>query len=491
MGDALAEWAELPGVTVVTEPAEMARRSRTTLVAAPAPLAAVVPTQRAQIADIVRIAATHRVPVYPVSCGRNWGWGDACPPTEGQVVLDLSRLTGVELDEELGVATVEPGVTQGLLAERLAGTDWVPDCTTAGPSTSVVGNMAERGIGQSPLAERWGCVLSIEAVLADGSVVRTGFGRFPGARAARSYRWGLGPNLDGLFSQSNLGVIAAATIILQPRPQVVRAYCQTVPDANLEAFFDTQRRLRLAGVPMGAPHVFPMADRWLIVTGLSGIASIVVAGEGEVMEHLAPLGAVALYSRDDLAQGYEPLLARAGLPDNVITREFLDAAVAFTSGEPMQLSPAFVLNYAGGAAQRRTEPPLHVDPLDEGYGFQFAWPMGTSRGSDVRALAELVKRVLGKYERPLLFTLSCPNARTVAAVTRVAFYKGDPADEAAGQACYDELLDAAYAAGFPPARASIAAMDRLDPYDSVHTEVTRRIKGLLDPDGILAPGRYT
>ncbi|MBW3667791.1 MAG: hypothetical protein KY443_01145, partial [Actinobacteria bacterium] len=35
----------------------------------------------------------------------------------------------------------------------------------------------ERGIGQSPLAERWACALGIEAVPDDGRVVSTGFGR--------------------------------------------------------------------------------------------------------------------------------------------------------------------------------------------------------------------------------------------------------------------------------------------------------------------------
>jgi 4-cresol dehydrogenase (hydroxylating) len=63
----------------------------------------------------------------------------------------------IEVDDELAYAVIEPGVTQGQLAAHLAQRDvrlWV-DCTGAGPDTSIVGNVLERGFGHSPYGNRF------------------------------------------------------------------------------------------------------------------------------------------------------------------------------------------------------------------------------------------------------------------------------------------------------------------------------------------------
>jgi 4-cresol dehydrogenase (hydroxylating) len=46
------------------------------------------------------------------------------------------------------------------------------------------------------------------------------------------------------------------------------------------------------------------------------------------------------------------------------------------------------------------------------------------------------------------------------------------------------------AAGYPPARIPSDAMDRLDPADDSYWRLVRCIKGVVDPENILAPGRY-
>lgn len=482
MADAFAEWAAVVGADgVITDAAELARRGRTTLVSAPLPAGVVVPGSREQVAEVVRIAARHGMALYPVSTGRNWGWGDACPVGEGQVVLDLSRLQGIEVDEALGVAEVEAGVTQEGLAERLLSTAWIADCTTAGPWAGVVGNLMERGLGQSPLADRWAHVLGVEAVLADGSVVRTGFGE---ARAGHSMRWGAGPVLDGLFTQSNLGVVTRATVLLMPRPEVVQGLVQTVPEERLGAWFDALRAVRLAGVPLGAPHVFPMPDgRWLVVSGVSGVRELVEWGGARIDGELGRYGPVARFTAE--AFDHVAVLSSVDLPDEPILREFLDAAATFTGGWPMQLSPLFVARYVGASEVRDT-----VDPLDAGYGLEFVWLAGTSRGADVEELVHVVRRTLLAHGRPFTVTLSCPTARAVMAVTRVAFAKGDGDDEAAAVRCRDEMYEAGRAAGFAPGRGSVATMGHLDADGSVHWDVVRRLKALLDPDGVIAPGRY-
>ena len=77
------------------------------------------PGTRREVQECVRTANRFGVPVYPVSSGKNWGYGSRVPAGDG-VLLDLGRLNGiVDFDEELAYVTIEPGVTQRQLHEFL------------------------------------------------------------------------------------------------------------------------------------------------------------------------------------------------------------------------------------------------------------------------------------------------------------------------------------------------------------------------------------
>ena len=69
------------------------------------------PGTRSEVQECVRTANRFGVPVYPVSSGKNWGYGSRVPAQDG-VLLDLARLNRiVDFDEELAYVTIEPGVT--------------------------------------------------------------------------------------------------------------------------------------------------------------------------------------------------------------------------------------------------------------------------------------------------------------------------------------------------------------------------------------------
>ena len=62
--------------------------------------------------EIVRIANEFRIPLYPISTGRNLGYGGSAPVLSGSVVLDLKRMNRIlEVDERNAYALVEPGVS--------------------------------------------------------------------------------------------------------------------------------------------------------------------------------------------------------------------------------------------------------------------------------------------------------------------------------------------------------------------------------------------
>jgi 4-cresol dehydrogenase (hydroxylating) len=74
--------------------------------------AAVAPESTEQVQAIVRIANEFRGPLYPISTGRNLGYGGSAPVLSGSVVLDLKRMNRIlEVDERNAYALVEPGVS--------------------------------------------------------------------------------------------------------------------------------------------------------------------------------------------------------------------------------------------------------------------------------------------------------------------------------------------------------------------------------------------
>jgi FAD/FMN-containing dehydrogenase len=168
----------------------------------------------------VRVARDSRVPIYPISRGHNWGYGDATPVIDGCVILDLSGMDRIiDLDRELGLVTLQPGVSQAQLRAHLDAhaPELMVPTTGAGPDASLVGNVCERGYGITPHQDHFMATTAIEAVLPDGSLYRSPLSELGAITADRAHKWGLGPYLDGLFTQGNIGVVTQMTIALARR----------------------------------------------------------------------------------------------------------------------------------------------------------------------------------------------------------------------------------------------------------------------------------
>ena len=97
------------------------------------------------------------------------------------MIVDLSRMNRIlEVNTELAYAVVEPGVTQGQFYQYLQRNRiplWM-DVTGAPTDASLVGNILERGFGHSPYGDHFLSACGMEVVLADGRILRTGFGHY-------------------------------------------------------------------------------------------------------------------------------------------------------------------------------------------------------------------------------------------------------------------------------------------------------------------------
>ncbi|MGH9581395.1 MAG: FAD-binding oxidoreductase, partial [Bryobacteraceae bacterium] len=228
LATALEHWARLLGQEFVECGAAALDRAETATFATTRKIGAILrPGSREEVAECLKIANRFETPLYPISTGKNWGYGSRVPPSNGCVLLDLGRLNRIaDFDEDLGYVTVEPGVTQGRLFEFLQerrSSLWM-DATGSSPDCSLIGNAMERGFGHTPYGDHAAHVCGFEVVLPTGETIRTGAARFEQSAAAAVSRWGVGPSLDGLFSQSNLGVVTRMTIWLMPRPEAFEAF---------------------------------------------------------------------------------------------------------------------------------------------------------------------------------------------------------------------------------------------------------------------------
>ena len=198
-------------------------------------LATLYPDSIDEIIACVKIADTHKISIYPVSTGNNWGYGSSLPVTNDCAILNLSRMNKIlDFDPSNGVITLEPGVTQRQLEQFLNDHDYaylIP-VTGAGPDCSIVGNAIERGYGITPYADHFSSVLSLEAVLPDGSIYSPMLSHLGDKKNDILHKWGMGPYLDGLFTQGNLGVVSEMSIALAPRPASIKAFFFSVKNSD-------------------------------------------------------------------------------------------------------------------------------------------------------------------------------------------------------------------------------------------------------------------
>jgi len=187
----------------------------------PIPSAAVAPDGVEQVQAVVRIANQYKIPVWTISTGKNLGYGGSAPLLGGSVVLDLKRMNRVlEVNEKNHYALLEPGVSYFDLYRYIQDHGlrvWIdpPDPGWGSP----MGNSLERGGGYTPMHDHYDAVCGMEVVLPSGEVMRTGMGALPAAKTWQQYKYGFGPYVQGMFSQSSLGIVTKIGIWLFPEPE--------------------------------------------------------------------------------------------------------------------------------------------------------------------------------------------------------------------------------------------------------------------------------
>ncbi|QFU09663.1 putative FAD-linked oxidoreductase [Rhodobacteraceae bacterium THAF1] len=217
IANAIIRVADLLGERLTTSQAMCDQHGQNeTYYPATPPDAVAFPQTTQEISAILKICNEERCPVVPYGAASSLEGQHLC--TKGGISLDMARMASVlRVNPEDLTATVQPGITRKRLNEDLRATGlFFP--VDPGADASVGGMAATRASGTT--AVRYGTmrenVLALEAVMADGTTIRTG----SGARKSST-----GYDLTHLLigSEGTLGIITELTLRLQGTPEVITA----------------------------------------------------------------------------------------------------------------------------------------------------------------------------------------------------------------------------------------------------------------------------
>jgi glycolate oxidase len=205
------------------------------------PQVVVLPRTAAEVSDILKLAARHKVPV--VARGSGTGLSGGSVPTPGSLVLCLTRMDRiVELDARNFTLRAQAGVlTQAIYdAADAAGLFYPPDPGSMKVST-IGGNVAENSGGLRGL--KYGVtrdyVMGLEVVLADGGICTLG---------NKCVKDVAGYSLKDLFigSEGTLGVVTEVLLKLLPRPAARQTLLAMYP--RMDAAAESVSAIIAAGI---------------------------------------------------------------------------------------------------------------------------------------------------------------------------------------------------------------------------------------------------
>jgi FAD/FMN-containing dehydrogenase len=424
----------------------------------------VSPGTRDEVVAVLRWAAAEGLAVTPVVAGYNVA-GIAIP--QGGIVLDLRRLDRIEVDDDAMVAVVEPGVTFAQLKAHLDAEH--PDLAYcypfAPPETSALANALLDGLNNLSMRHgamgRW--LTGVEAVLADGTVVRTGSGGVVDSWFGRAPL----PDLTGLFvsTQGTTGVVLRGGLALVPKAEHrVRwfSFCW-----SLDGAYEAMRALARSGsfddvgcMTWPASKLLFGATRGLVRADDEPLAFLFVDITGSTGEELAV--------RESLGRR---LLADAGCDP------------PFEVGHLVRLLPGLA---------KLAEQPTTLDFLLDFPGGGLAWVGSYGPGRSWVAGAEAGLAVLERHGfPPFLVARPMDGGRYYVLRYVACFDKGDEEEVERVRAAMGELAGTVLDHGYVPYKASADAARRIvERADPGWTELLRRVRDALDPERRMNPGRW-
>jgi (+)-pinoresinol hydroxylase len=464
---------------------------------------AVAPASVEEVQAIVRCANKYKIPLYAISTGRNLGYGGSAPNYSRSVVVDLKRMNRViEVNEKLHYCIVEPGVSFFDLYRELRGRGSRLQVSQPAPGWgSPIGNALDHGRG-GPASDNFRNSCGMEVVLGTGEVVRTGMGALPNAKTWATYPNGVGPTLDGIFSQSNFGIVTKMGFNLFPWPQTIRRLSITTRNYDdLDDMVDACTELQSQGIGGGSGVFSPLA--WTQTPRVVELLTKRGGGTAAQFNQLAREGDVDIFIMNLQFKGPDKVsLAQYDYAHERLSQipgiKLTDKGTVTAPQDIGQLSDEQAMSFGKPGLQR-----FWTDTAEFGWdGHLWFSPLLPQTGEELRR----AQQVLGDACRDMDFYWGWPDTllysnvgvgtagTSYCIVKNFSVSKSDPAANKKTREVATHLIRVAADNGWSEYRTAPAlqqaVMDTFSWNQHAYMRLCERIKDAVDPNGILSAGRY-
>ncbi|MCU7555642.1 FAD-binding protein [Alteromonas sp. ASW11-19] len=485
-----------------------------------------------KLANAPETLASNPFAIFPVSTGNNWGYGTGLPETDDRdaVILDLSALSNVTyFDEEDGICSLQPGVTQQRLYEFLQskGSDYMVPVTGAGPSCSVLANALERGYGITPGTDHFATVTCIKGYLPTGEFYESSLAAMDQTSdklVDKAFKWKHGPYLDGLFTQSGNMVVTEVTLVLEkPKDGFDSFYMRFYkPDSFADAYLTVKSIFQSLGAVVGSINLMDrrrvaamvsenpqgpgthqnMTDEqlddiakrhqvphWTVVGTIYAPKSVSRAARKEIAALAAGRADEVLFSSGIKIKFGQWLVKH--LPFSFLTPvkeqlEKLEMGMQIMKGIPNQI--ALPLAYWRNP-RVRPDGQRALNPAEDGCGILWYAPLVPAKVPQMELFIAMVRRICATYNIEPMVTFTNFSAHCTDSTIPIVFDRENPAAVADAQTCLNKLFEEGIKNGFVPYRMNIEQQQQIDKA-APFWKAAKQINTSLDSNNILSPGRY-
>jgi len=480
------------------------------------------PRSTEELAMCVRIANKYSVSIYTVSKGRNWGLGSKTPVKNYSVLIELSALNTIRAySEDYGYVVVEPGVTFQQCAEflKFKKSKFFLNVIGGPSDASIIGNVLDRGDGIGPLSERFPYVLNYEVMLADGSIIKTGFGNFTNSEIANLFPHGVGPSLDGLFSQSSFGIVTKMTVWLSPKTDhFTMLFSNYDSDQQLSDLIDNLKPVYLSGTyrtPMYFWNDFKHLSNirsypWKEMGGETPLRRDVLAKfkkeynfkKWNCMTSLYPLTKFGRqYQVKELTSFMKKAADSIHIVDQarfkvlkkinkLIPLKGFDFLVDFWENNPFLGTP--YKKTVQSLWWRKKQQLVSGDPHQDRCGALWMCFVTPFSGKQLTKATKVIESMVLSHglEPNIAFFLS-NTGRYIRVFVVLIYDKDIEAEDKAARSCHTEVMDYILKQGFLCNRLDTQSMDYFKSLSSsTYKEYMVKLKNAFDPNFIMSEGRY-
>jgi 4-cresol dehydrogenase (hydroxylating) len=485
--------------------------------------------------------------VHPICSGLNWGYGTSLPPTDilPVIILDLSQLKKISLNPVLDLLTVEPGVTQQDLYEYLQknNLDYMVPTTGAGPDCSILSNAMERGYGITPYTQHFDAVNSLKGYWASGEFFQSAISDLDKSilpddnnrdLVDKTYKYSPGPYIDGLFTQSGLGITTEVTIRIARKKaafksffikvynddllidvvpliqKTLRDYEGIVGSINL---MDKRRILSMfAENPNGTDHhevmslnqidsIAKLQDTpcWTIVGTIYGTPSVVNVVSKEIKSLFKQIQCKFIFS-DSLLIKLGNLVVNNS--PNILFRlskKLQDAKKqlsSFNLGEEIMLGKpnrvALKLSYWRNPelTDLNNDSNHILSTAKDKCGLLWYAPLIPMLPDEMRRYVDFIRETCPKFNIEPFITFTNLRHDCIDSTIPIVFDSSNPQAVKDAHNCLKELVLEGLKQGWVPYRLNIEQQQWLLNKDSPFWKSVQTLEDAFDPNNILSPGRY-